>query len=117
MNPLLKAMLKEVSDVVAIGEAAVAKNYAAILTAVIGAGEDVPSIISNWADLKPELLALLGNPAADADLLAYAMGLVGGVDAKAKAVITASADLILMSVEKIGALIAALELPAAPAAK
>lgn len=113
MNDLLKAFLKEAADIAVVGKAAAGKQWAGLFSAVVQAGEDVPAIVNNWADLKPELEALMSNPAADADLLAYAMGLVGGESAKAQAVISASADLLLSSVVKVNALIKAIELPSA----
>lgn len=113
LNPLLKAFLKEAIDVIAVGKAAAGKQWAALFSAVVQAGEDVPPIVANWADLKPELEKLLADPAADADLLAYAVGLVGGEDAKAQAIIVAAADLVLSGASKVSALIKAIELPAA----
>lgn len=97
MNTLLKAILKEIDDLVQVGQAAVAKNYTSVLTALIGAGEDVPAIVTNWADMSVELAALAANPAADADLLAYALTLksVAGLDAKAQAMIKDSASLLI----------------------
>lgn len=109
MNTLLKAALKELMDLVTVGKTAAAKNYTGLFTALLGAGEDVPAIVSNWGDLKPELQALVTNPASDADLLVYAAGLVGGESAKAQAVISASATLLLNGARDIEALVAALK--------
>lgn len=109
MNVLLKAMLKEVCDLVAVGKAASGKQWGQVFGTLIAAGEDVPAIVANWVDLKPELEALLVNPAADADLLAYAAGLVAGEEEKAKKVIVASVDLILTGSQKVGALLSALQ--------
>lgn len=116
MNPLLKAFLKEAIDLVAAGKAAVGKQWGALFAALVQAGEDVPPIVANWADLKPELEKLLADPAADADLLAYAVSLVGGESDKAKAVIVASAELVIVGAQKVAALISAIELPSAPVA-
>jgi hypothetical protein len=115
MNVLLKAMLKELADLVAAGKDAAAKNWGGLLGAVIGAGEDAPAIVSNWADLKPELAALLANPAADADLLAYGMSLLSGESAAVQAVIQASAKLLLDAGEDVVALVAAIKAVQAPA--
>lgn len=116
MNSLLKALLKETMDLYAAGKAAVGKQWTGVFSALIQAGEDVPSIVANWPDLKAELEALMSNPAADSDLLAYAIGLVGGESVKAQAVIAASADLLLTGAVKIEALHKALSLQPAPAA-
>lgn len=107
MNVLLKAMLKEVLDLVVVGENAVAKNYSGLFTALVGAGEDVPAIVANFADLKPELEALLANPAADQDLLAYVEGLVGV--GKGAGIINASAKLLLDLGGDVSALVAAIQ--------
>ncbi len=117
MNTLLKALLKEVMDLVTAGKAAVGKQYAAAFAALVTAGEDVPPIVQNWADLKPELQALLSNPASDADLLAHASSLVGGESPAVAAVVSASADFVLSVGEKGYALYQAIEAAkAAPAA-
>lgn len=116
MNPLLKAFLKEAADIVAAGRAAIGSDWSKLFGALVQAGEDVPAIISNWADLKPELEALMSNPAADADLLAYATALVTGEGAKAEALIVASADLILTGAQKVEALLKAIQMPSTPPA-
>lgn len=116
MNSLLKAFLKEVFDLVAVGKDIVGKQYTSLFGALVQAGEDVPAIVANYADLKPELQALLANPSADADLLAYVAGLVAGDSAKAQAIISASCSLILNAAESGYALFEALKLPSAPAA-
>lgn len=117
MNQLLKAVLKEAMDLVALGKAAVAHNWSGVFTAAIGAGTDVPPIVSAWPDLKPELQALLTNPAADADLLAYAATLVGGESPETAAVVAAAADFLLTTGEKGYALYLAVELARSASAK
>lgn len=114
MNQLLKAFLKEAADLVQVGKAATSKQYSLLFSALFQAGEDIPAIVSGFADLKPEIEKLLSDPAADADLLAYAAGLLGD-DAKGKAIIMASADLILTSALKVEALLKAISMPSAPA--
>jgi len=109
MNILLKAMLKEAMDLVATGEAAVKKNWAGLFACLVQDGADAPALITNWADLKPEVEKLLVDPSADADLLAYAASLVGGESASAAAVISASADLILTAAIKVEALVVAIK--------
>lgn len=108
MNILLKAMLKEAFDLLAVGEAAVAKNYTGLFGALLGAGEDVPAIVSNWADIKPELAALLANPAADADLLTYLTTELGVESAAVQQVVAASAKLLLDVGQDVQALVAAI---------
>lgn len=116
MNSLLKAMLKEAMDFVAVGKKAVAKDWAGLFSSLIGAGSDIPPIVANWSDLHPELQALLKDPASDADLLAYAVSLLGSESAAAQQVIVASADLILAVGQKGYALYSAIEAAKAPAA-
>lgn len=110
MNTLLKACLKEVCDLVATGRAIASKaGIATLLPLMVQDGEDVPLIIANWSDLKPELEALLANPASDADLLAYVSTLVAGQGGKAEAIVAASCKLLLDFATVIGPDIAALE--------
>lgn len=110
MNPLFKAILKEVSDLVSSGEAIVAKSpFATLLPLLLQAGEDAPAIVSNWSDLKAEALALISNPAADADLLSYATSLVGGAGTKATQIITATATLVLSNITNVSALVTAIK--------
>lgn len=113
MNALLKAILKEAADLYSLGEAVLQKKgLAIILPALIQAGTDASGIASNASDLSAELNALLTNPAADADLLAYATGLVGGDNAKAQKIIAASAKLALDVAVDVNGLIQALKTPA-----
>ncbi len=108
MNVLLKAILKELSDLSALGVDIAGKQAAAvILSALLEAGKDVPGIVSNVGDFKVELDALLSNPAADADLLAYATSVVAGDSVKAMAIVSASAKLALDMASDISALVAA----------
>lgn len=114
MNTLLKAVMKEIADLVKVGKDVAAKcGLTVIMGDLFTAGTDVPSIIANIEDFKPELEALISNPSADADLLAYASGLVGGETAKAQAVVGASAKLLLNLGLDIKALVDAIESPAA----
>lgn len=96
-------------DLVAVGRAAVAKNWSGLFSALVGAGEDTPPIISNWSDLKPELEALLANPEADADLVAYAASLFSTESASAQEIIKASVDLLLTIASKTATLVKAIE--------
>ena len=109
MNAELKAMLKEVIDLVATGKALIAKDWGKVFACLVSDGQDVPAIVTNWADIKPELEKLLADPSCDADLLAYVVGLIGGADAKAKAIISSSADLVLTAVPKVVTLVKAIE--------
>lgn len=108
--------MKEASDLFALGEDVINKqSLATILPHLIQAGTDVSGITGNISDFQAELAALLANPAADADLLAYAMTLVSGESAKAQALIQASAKLAIDVVLDVNALVAAFKLPSAPA--
>ena len=108
MNVLLKAILKEVSDLVAVGvDIAGKQSLAVIFAALLQSGSDAPNIVANIGDFKAELDALLANPAADADLLAYATSLVSGDGAKAQSLISAAAKLALDLGADISALVAA----------
>jgi hypothetical protein len=115
MNSLLKGFIKEAFDLVAVGKDIAGKQWASLFGALVQSGEDVPAIVSSWADLKPELEALLANPAADSDLLSYVLGLVSGDSAKAQAVISASANLVLNVAINGDALLKAFQLQAAVA--
>jgi hypothetical protein len=112
MNTLLKAVLKEVSDLVAAGVDLASKaGLPKILSDLLVAGEDIPAIlaVASSAELRSELQALVSNPAADADLLADVTALVSGDSAKAQKVIAASATLLLSSATNIAALVAAVQ--------
>lgn len=111
MNALLKAVLKEAADLFALGEDVIQKkSMALILPSLIQAGTDAAAISGNMSDLQVELNALITNPAADADLLAYATTLVSGESAKAQALVTAAAKLALDVTQDVTALIAAFKL-------
>ncbi len=109
MNKILKILLKEVVGLVAMGEAIVAKDWSKVFTILVAEGVELPTLIENWKDIKPELEALLADPSTDADLLAYTVSLVAGESAKAQAIITASADLVLSNAIKVSALINAIK--------
>lgn len=107
MNALLKALLKEAADLFVLGEEVLQKkSIFEIFPSLVKAGTDAALIPALLPDLQNELNALLTNPAADADLLAYANSLVTG-DAKAHAIISASAKLVLDLVTDVGGLLAA----------
>lgn len=110
MNVLLKSMLETALDVVDLGKAVADKKWTKLFSILIDAGEGLPTIVKNWSDLKPELDKLLSDPSADADLLSYAVGLVGGENEKAKAIIAASADLVLTGSVKVAALVKAIQM-------
>lgn len=110
MNSLFKAVLKEAADLVATGEAVAKKSgFVTLLPLLIGDAQDAPAIVSNWSDLATEATALIANPAADADLLAYATTLMGGSGTKATQIITAAATLVLSTVTNVTALVTAIK--------
>jgi hypothetical protein len=112
MNALLKAILKEAADLFALGEAVIAKkSFAIILPTLIQAGSDASAISGNIGDLQNELKALIFNPSADADLLAYATTLIPGESAKAQALVAAAAKLALDVATDVTNLVAAFNLP------
>lgn len=119
MNALLKAVMKEAADAVKLGKDAVAKNWGQLLVDGVGAAEDVASIVSNIGDAKAELEALTNDPAASADLLAYAQSLVSGEDAAVQKIVAASAkavlDAALIGVADVKGVIEAIKAVQAPA--
>lgn len=118
MNTLLKAILKELADLAIVGQDVVGKQaLAVILGALLQAGTDAPNIVSNIGDFKNELAALLVNPAADADLLAYATSLVSGDSVKAQGIIAAAVKLALDVGLDLDALIKSFAAPAAVTAQ
>lgn len=118
MNSFLKALVQELYDVVQAGGDLVSKQYSALVSAGVKCGMDLPALVSSVGSAQGDLQALLSNPAADADLLAFVVGLVGNAS-QAAAVVSASADLALsaLSLEpKVVALVNAIKNPpAAPA--
>jgi hypothetical protein len=115
-NVFFKAVLKSVMDLYAVEQAAVAKNLNALFTALVPVGMDIPTLVSNYTDAKPELQALLADPTADADLLAYAASLVGGQSPQVVAIISTSVDFVLTGSEKAYAVYQAIEAAKAAAA-
>lgn len=110
MNTFLKACLKEAYDLEQTGAAALSKTaFAGLLPLLIQDGEDLPALIANWADAKVELGALVANPAADADLVAYGLSLGWSSDKKVQAVIADVAALVLSAAEGIAKLVADLK--------
>lgn len=109
MNVFLKSALKAAMDAAVAGKDAISKNWSKFFMDLVALGEDVPTVISNLSTAKPELEALLANPSADADLLAYGASLVGGESPAVAAVVSASADLLLTVGQKSFALYAAIE--------
>lgn len=108
MNSFLKAVLKEVYDLEQTGAAALSKSsLAGLLPLLIQDGEDLPAVIANWADAKVEFAALIANPAADADLIAYGLSLGWTSDKKVQAVVAACAQAVLHVAEDIAAILAA----------
>lgn len=110
MNALLKAILKEISDLFQVGQDVVAKDsFSVILPILIEAGSDAAAVVSNLSDFQNELNALLSNPAADADLLTYAQTLVAGDSAKAQKIISAAAKLAIDLTGDVSALVSAIK--------
>lgn len=114
MNALLKACVDEAFDLAHAGEAALAKDYPTAITNVIKACEEVPAIVADAPDAKAELEALMKDPAADADLLAYVAGKAVGADAgKLEKIVASAADLalngVLPLIQKGQALVAAIK--------
>lgn len=108
MNALMKALLKEAFDLEQTGAKALSKaSLAVLLPLLIQDGEDVPAIIANWSDAKAELSALVSNPAADSDLVAYGISLGWSGDAKVQAVISACAQGALAVAQAVATIIAA----------
>ncbi len=97
MNDNLKLYIDGVFDVVKVVEDEVAKPGFSMqaLVDVEALGAAVPALIPAAAGCKTDLQALAGNPAADADLLAYVAGKVSGDSAKAQKIITASINLAI----------------------
>ncbi len=96
MNSFLKAVIKEAFDAEALVADVVAKAWSKIVSDAISAGSDAAAIAANLSSAKSDLQALISNPAADADLVAYVVSLSAGIgSAKAQAVIAASAKLVL----------------------
>lgn len=110
MNVFLKACLKEVFDLEQAGAAALSKTaFAGILPLLIQTGEDIPSVIANWATAKAELEALLKDPSADADLIAYGISLGWTSDKKVQLIIGDVAALVLSNAQGIAKLLADLK--------
>lgn len=110
MNALMKALIKEAYDLEQTGASALSKSsLASLLPLLIQDGEDLPPVIANWADGKAELSALVSNPAADADLIAYGLSLGWTSDVKVQAVISACAQGALSVAQAVAAIVAALK--------
>lgn len=96
MNAFLKAALKEAYDLEQIGVSAFTKReLAALVPLLIQVGQDIPALITNWPTAEAELVALVSNPAADADLVAYGIALGWTTDVKVQAVIGDVAGMLL----------------------
>ena len=118
MNEALKSAIDEAFDIEALVKDAVAKNWTGTLGDLIKGGTDLPVLIGKASALLPDLQALMANPAADADLLAYVQGKVGGESAAAQKVLVSAVDLLitLAALEpKVVAMIDAVKGAAAPA--
>lgn len=109
MNTFLKAVIKEAFDAEAIVADVVAKAWSKLVGDAIAAGTDASAIVASIGSAKTELEALLTNPAADADLLAYVTTLAGGVNEKAQKIIAAASKLTLDNITGIEALVAAIK--------
>lgn len=110
MNALMKALIKEAYDLEQTGAAALAKgSLAGLLPLLVQDGEDLPAVIANWGDGKAELAALVANPAADADLVAYALSLGWTSDVKAQAVIAACAEGALAVAQAVAKIVVAVK--------
>jgi DNA uptake protein ComE-like DNA-binding protein len=110
MNQFLKAVIKEAFDAEALVVDVVAKAWTKLLQDAVTSGMDAVSLAGTVSSAKAELEALLADPSADADLLAYVVGLSAGLgDAKAQAIVAASAKLALDVVVDCEALVAAVK--------
>lgn len=111
MNSFLKALIQEIYDLEQGVEAAVGKQWALVVQAAIKCGMDLPALIQNVSSAKPDLEALMSNPVADADLLAFAGGLLKD-QTKAEKAIVLAADLALSGLQlepKVLALVAVIK--------
>lgn len=111
MNQFLKALIQELYDLEQAGELAAAKSWAALVNAGIKAGMDLPALVNSVGQAQSDLQQLVTNPAADQDLLAFTLALVGN-QGKAANIVAKSADLALSALQlepKVEALVAAIK--------
>lgn len=109
MNECIKSIVDEAFDVKATVQSVLAKDYVSLLPELVKDAEDGSAVASNISDLKAEAQALVSNPAADADLLAYVTAKCAGDSSKAAKVIPAAAKLAIDMVTDAEAVIAAVK--------
>lgn len=117
MNQEIKAIIDLGVAVAQVGvDVAQKKSLPAVLMDLEQAGMDVPAVIASAGDLSAEVAALK-DPAAEADLIAYVGGKIGAVVSgpKAQAIVAASVKLASDLAADVGALVAAVSMPADPA--
>lgn len=95
MNESLKAVLDEAFDLEVLVKHAVAQDWSASFSDLVKAGTDLPALISKVSGVLPELQALLVDPMADSDFVAYVTGKLAGETTKVQAVATAVLDLLV----------------------
>lgn len=100
MNAFLKACIDEAFDLVNVAQELIEKQWSTAIGNVVKAVSDAGPIAANVADAKPELEALISDPASDADVLAYvATKAAASVESpQVAAVVKAAADLGLNGV-------------------
>lgn len=100
MNAFLKACLDEAFDLVNVAQELIEKQWSTAISNVIKGVSDAGPIAANVGDAKPELQALLTDPAADADVLAYvATKAAASVESpQVAAIVKTAADLALNGV-------------------
>jgi hypothetical protein len=110
MNQFLKAVIKEAFDAETLVVDVVQKAWAKLLGDAVTAGTDAIALAGTVSTAQAELQALISNPAADADLLAYVASLGAGLsDQKAQAIISSLATLVLHVVTDSAAFVAAIK--------
>lgn len=109
MNECIKAIVDEAVDVEATVVSVMKKDFISLLPEVVKDATDGAAIASHLSTLKAEASALISDPAADADLLAYVSAKFAGDSSKAAKIIPAAAKLALDVVADAEALIAAVK--------
>jgi DNA-binding NarL/FixJ family response regulator len=109
LNAMLKPIVKALVDGEKAVAAGIAKDWSALGQAGVAVLMDIPALIAGAPQFEADLQALLVDPAADADLLAYVVLSLEGQDEKAKKIIAAAADLLLSTVVKTKVLVEAVK--------
>lgn len=109
MNECIKAIIDEAADVEATVVSVMKKDYTALIPELVKDAMDGKSVVDHLSSLKAEAQALVSDPAADADLLAYVAAKFAGDSSKAAKVIPAAADFMIAMVSKGEALLVAIK--------